>query len=85
VSVATPKWVASLARDWPERQASGLFGLFGTEPRRPTRQTVSACVLLDCALVNLKAASEFVDGNAVGVTLDQLLHFGWFEAAADPP
>ena len=45
---------------------------------------MSAGVLLDGALIDLKTASEFVDRNAVGVTLDQLLHLGWFEAPADP-
>ena len=41
-------------------------------------------MLVDGALVDLKSASQLVDGNAVGVTLDQLLDLGWFEAPADP-
>jgi hypothetical protein len=45
---------------------------------------VSAGVLMDGALIDLQPPSQFVDGNAVGVTLDQLLHLGWFEAPADP-
>jgi hypothetical protein len=43
---------------------------------------MSACVLLDSALVNLKSASQLVDGNAVGVSLDQLLHLGRFKSPA---
>jgi hypothetical protein len=40
-------------------------------------------MLLDGALIDLKPHGKFVDGNAVQVTLDQLLQLGWFEAPAD--
>ena len=45
---------------------------------------MSACVLVNGALVNLKSAGPIVDRNAVEVSLDQLLHLGRFEAPADP-
>jgi hypothetical protein len=41
-------------------------------------------VLLNGALINLKSAGQFVDRNAVEVSLDQLLHLGRFEAPANP-
>jgi hypothetical protein len=44
---------------------------------------VPTSMILDGALINLKPAGQFVDGNAVGVAVDQLLNLGWFEAPAD--
>jgi hypothetical protein len=34
-------------------------------------------MLLDCALVDPEPASQFVDGDAFGVALDQFFHSGW--------
>jgi hypothetical protein len=42
-------------------------------------------MLLNSALINAEPVSQFVDGNAVGVSLDQLLHLGGIETAADAP
>ena len=41
-------------------------------------------MILDGALINPKLVGQNIDGNAVGVSLDELLHLGWFEAPADP-
>jgi hypothetical protein len=39
---------------------------------------------LDGALIDVEPCSQLVDGYAVDIALDQLLHLGWPQSPADP-
>jgi hypothetical protein len=46
---------------------------------------VASSMFLDSALINPEPVSQFVDGNTICITSDQLFHPGGFETPADPP
>jgi len=66
-------------------ERDSFFDLVWPESRRPTRKIVPSGVLLDGALINSKLAGQNVDGNAVGVPLDQLFHLDRFKSPANTP
>jgi len=61
-----------------------FFDLVWPESRRPTGKIVPSSMLLDSALINPEPASQFVDGNTICITSNQLFHPGGFETPADP-